>query len=404
MSLSDVAVRNAKPRERSFKLPDGEGMYLFVHSRGGKSFRLDYRHHGKRLTITLGAYPETTLAEARNRRHEAKKQLAQGMNPSHEKKMERVKAQIAADTTFSGVGKALMELWRREGQAANTLGKKEWLMGQLDRMIGNRPINAIEPPELLVALRTVEKKGNYETTKRLRIIAGQVFRYAIASGLAQRDPTRDLRGALVSPKVKHHAAVTKPDGIGALLRAIDGYGGNASTVVALQLAPLVFLRPGELRQLEWAEVDLQARCLRISEKKMKLRREHRVPLSRQALALIEEIRPFSARSAYVFPSVSNLRRPLSENTLNAAIRRLGYDKTEMTSHGFRTTASTCLHESGLFRSEVIELQLAHLDANAIRRIYNAAEYWDERVQMMEYWADRLDEMRMSRPLATLRAA
>ncbi len=394
MPLTDVAVRNAKPRESSYKLSDGEGMYLFVHQRGGRSFRMDYRHLGKRLTLTLGSYPETSLAEARQKRHEARRLLAQGLDPSQERKLERIRAQAAAEATFESVGQALLDKWRKEGQAENTLKKKNWLMGELNRALGRRPIDAIEPPEILVVLKAVDKSGKSETAKRLRILAGQVFRYAIASGLAKRDPTWEMRGALTTPQVKHHAAITDPRSIGPLLRAIDGYQGNASTVAALRLAPLVFLRPSELRQLEWVEVDFDHRCLRIPAPKTKMRREHRVPLARQAVLLLEEMKPFSANSRFVFPGVRGLKRPLSENTLNGALRRLGYSDDEMTSHGFRTTASTILHEAGKFRSLVIERQLAHLDKNESRRVYNAAEYWPERVEMMQWWADRLDEWRI----------
>lgn len=301
---------------------------------------------------------------------------------------------MARANTFEAVAKELMDKSEAEGDAPKTLEKKQWLLDFANKEFGKRPIAEIKAPEILDALRKIEKRGRHETATRARRTIGAVFRFAIATGRAERDPTADLRGALITPTVTHRATIVEPKAVGALLRAIDGFEGHAVTRYALKLAPLAFVRPGELRQAEWAEFDLVGAEWRIPAKKMKMRRPHRVPLAHQALAILRDLQQITGGSKYLFPSARSWHRPISDNTLNAALRRLGYDKTELTIHGLRSTASTLLNESGKWHADAIERQLAHQEANEIRGAYtHAAEFWQERVRMMRWWADELDRMK-----------
>ena len=355
---------------------------------------MDYRWGGKRRTLALGVYPMVSLAEAREKRNQAKKLLASGIDPSAQRKLERLLAKAAADNTFRLVSEEWLGKLAREGRAAATLGKITWLLELAYPEIGERPVAAITPPELLTVLRKVEARGHYETARRLRSTCGQVFRYAISTGRAERDPSADLRGALTAPRVKHRAAVTDPKAIGAMLRAIDGYNGQPITLAALRLAPLLFVRPGELRRAEWSEFDLDGAEWRIPAAKMKMRLPHRVPLSRQAVAILRDLHRITGHGQYLFPSIRTTRRPISENTLNAALRRLGYSKDEATTHGFRSTAAVRLNETRQWSADAIERQLAHQEANSVRRAYtHAAEFWPERREMMQVWADQLDQWR-----------
>ena len=394
MPLTDIAVRRAKGRVTPYKLADGGGLYVLVRSGDARYWRMDYRWAGKRRTLALGVYPSVSLAAAREKRDQARKLLASGVDPSAQRKLERLAAKAAADNTFRLIAEEWMAKLAREGRAGATLGKVKWLLELTYSEIGERPVAAITPPELLTVLRRVEARGHYETARRLRSTCGQVFRYAIATGRAERDPSADLRGALTAPKVKHRAAVIEPKAIGALLRAIDGYDGQPITLAALKLAPLLFVRPGELRRAEWSEFDLDGAEWRIPGAKMKMGLPHRVPLSRQALAVLRGLHPITGGGRYLFPSVRSVARPMSENTLNAALRRLGYSKDEATTHGFRSTAAVRLNEMGRWNPDAIERQLAHQEANAVRRAYtHAAEFWAERREMMQVWADQLDHWR-----------
>jgi integrase len=394
MPLTDVAVRTAKPQEAPYKLSDGGGLYLLVRPDGARYWRMDYRWIGKRGTLAFGVYPTVTLVEAREKRQNAKKQIAAGVDPSAQRKLDKIASAIAHKNTFRAVGDEWLDKLTREGRAEATLAKTKWLLELAYPVIGDRPIADVSPPELLSALRRVEARGRYETARRLRSTCGQVFRYAIATGRAERDPSTDLRGALTAPKVKHRAAITEPVAIGALLRAIDGYDGQPATLAALRLAPLVIVRPGELRKAEWIEIDFEAAEWRIPAAKMKMRLPHRVPLAQQSIAILRNLQALTGGGRYVFPSVRTVARPISENTLNAALRRLGYGKNDMTTHGFRSTASVRLNETGQWNSDAIERQLAHQEPNSVRRAYtHAAEYWDERRAMMQVWADQLDQWR-----------
>jgi integrase len=393
MNLSDTSIRKAKPRSVPYKMSDGNGLALLVTTAGSRLWQVRYRFHGKENVIALGAYPDVSLKEARERRDAARKKLAAGVDPNADKKKQALVAQLAAASTFNAVALEFIDKKTKDGLAEATLKKARWFTSLLQKGIGDRPIGEIEPLEVLALLKKIEKQGNHETAKRTRAFAARVFRYAVITGRAKFNPAADLGEALVVPKVKHHAALIDPKAVGGLLRAIDSFEGHTSTLLALKLAPHVFVRPGELRHAEWSEFDLEAAVWRIPGAKMKMRNEHAVPLSRQSLSIIEEARKFRGKSRYVFPALQTWLRPMSENTLNAALRRLGYSNEEMTSHGFRSTASTLLNESGKWTSDAIERALAHKDSNAVRGIYHRGTHWEERVEMAQWWSDYLYHLR-----------
>jgi integrase len=389
--LKDVAVRNAKPSAKPRKLSDGGGLHILIQPTGGKLWRLAYRFDGKQKTLALGIYPAVSLEEARKRRDEAKKLLAHFIDPLVQRKADK---QAGKDSSFRAVAEELIAKLEREGRAQATLSKKHWLLSFAYPAFGHRPVAEITAPELLALLREIEGRGVYETARRLRSTCGMVFRYAVATGRAERDPSMDLRGALTTPRVTHRPTIVDPTGIGALLRAIDGFDGQPTTRAALRLLAYVFVRPGELRHAEWEEFDLDAAVWSIPAEKMKMRRPHRVPLARQPLAILQELHAITGSGRWLFPSVRTFTRPISENTLNAALRRLGYGSEEMCTHGFRGMASTRLNEMGRWNPDAIERQLAHQEANAVRRAYtHSAEFWPERVQMMQAWADYLDGLK-----------
>jgi integrase len=376
----------------TIKLSDSGGLYLLIQPHGSKLWRLAYRFGGKQKTLVIGVYPTITLKQAREKRDDAKRLLATNMDPSTQRRLEKQSA--STSNTFRLVAEEVLMKLEREGRAEATLAKQRWLLHFAYPAIGDRPVAEITAPEVLSVLRRVEARGRYETARRLRSTCGMVFRYAVATGRAERDPSVDLRGALTAPKVIHRSTIVDPADMGALLRAIEDYDGLPLTKAALRLAPLVFVRPGELRRAEWGEFDLEHAEWRIPAAKMKMRRLHRVPLSRQALAIIHDLRALSGDGRWLFPSVRSTSRPMSENTLNAALRRLGYSKEQMTAHGFKGMASTRLNEMGQWNPDAIERQLAHQESNDVRRAYmHAAEYWPERVKMMQTWADYLDELR-----------
>lgn len=384
MSLSATKANAAKPRQKPYKLSDERGLYLLVHPGGGRYWRLKYRLHGRERLLALGVFPDVSLAMARERRDEARRQIANGVDPVIVKRDKK----IAAADSF----KAIAVKWlAKQAFAPATREKAEWTF---DRLIfpylGNRPIRTIVPPDVLAVLRKIEGRGRIETAHRAKQRIGQVFRFAVGSGYAERDPTQDLRGALTPLNTTHRAAITDPRRVGELLRAIDGYVGQPTVCYALKLAPLLFVRPGELRGAQWSEFALGSGKAewRIPGPRMKMRDAHIVPLSRQAVALLEDLRLVNA-GRLLFPSLRTGARPISDATLGAALRRLGYSSEEMTAHGFRSMASTLLNEQG-FPPDVIELQLAHKERNKVRAAYNRAERLEERRQMMQAWADYLD--------------
>jgi integrase len=405
MALTDTAIRNAKPGEKPRKLSDSDWLFLVVNPSGSKLWRMGYRFAGKESVMSLGAYPAVSLADARKRRDEAKILIAAGKNPNQQKKLERITQALTNANTFDVISDELLAKKEREARADATLAKTRWLLSFATPSLGGRPISEITAAEVLEVLRFVEKRGRLESARRLRSVIGEVFRYAIATARASNDPTFALRGALTAPKVKHRAAITDPDALGGLLRAIDGFDGQLTTMAALQLMALLFPRPGELRLAEWQEFDLEAATWTIPGSRTKMRRPHKVPLPRQALAILEALRALTGRGELLFPGYGVgghagkpvKPRPISENTMNAALRRLGYGQDDMTAHGFRAAASTLLNESGLFSPDAIERALAHQDEDDVRRAYSRGAFWSERVRMAQWWADHLDALRSKQP-------
>lgn len=393
MPLTDIAIRQAKAAEKPFKLSDGGGLHLLVTPTGGKLWRLAYRFDGKQRQLAFGGYPEVTLKDARARRDAAKETLAAGVDPGTKAKIEKRTRQIASGNTFGLISAEYVTRLIDEGRADATIEKVRWLLGLAMPALDKRPISEISAAEVLAVLRAIEKRGTHETARRLRSTIGTVFRFAIATTRAENDPTFALKGALITPKVKHRAAVTDPQGIGALLRAMDDFEGQATTHAALKLMAILFPRPGELRMAEWSEFDLDRAVWTIPASRTKMRRPHRIPLARQAVTILRDLQAITGAGKLVFPCVRTTSRPISENTLNAALRRLGYGKDEATAHGFRATASTVLNQSLLWHPDVIERQLAHVEANDVRRAYDRGEHWDERVKMMNWWANHLDALR-----------
>ena len=393
MALTDTAIRNAKPKDKPYKVADSQGLYLLVNPRGSKLWRVKYRMNGVERKLALGPYPEITLAEARSARDAARRQLAHAVDPGVAKRQARIEATIRASNSFATVAEELIEKREKEGVSPRTLEKQRWLLRLLGSEFGRRPVSEITPAELLHELKKQERRGRLETAKQVRAFASRVFRYAAATARAERDPAQMLLGALIQPKVKHFAAITDPDSFGALLRAIEDYQGDPAVMYALKLTPHVFQRPGELRQMEWAEVDFGKAVWTLPEGKMKMRQPHAVPLSRQALAILTSMRELTGKGKYVFPSIRTRSRPISDNTINAALRRMGYSKEQMTAHGFRTSASSLLNESGKWNPDAIERALAHMVAGSVRRIYNQSAYWPERVAMAQWWSDYLDQLR-----------
>ena len=396
MALKELQIRNIRPADRVTQCTDERGLYLEVHPNGSKLWRYKYRYMGKQKRLALGRYPDVGLAEARKRRDDARRQLEAGTDPLAERKHEKLVAVFKAANTFGEIAKEYIDKQVAQGQADTTTQKANWLLEQLEP-IAARPVADLKPIDVLAALKRIEAKGKYETARRCRSFAGRVFRYAVATGRGESDPSSILRGALVVPKVKHHAAILDPKQMGELLRSIDTYSGHAITRLAMQVSPHVMARPGELRMAEWSEFDLDNAVWKIPAERMKMRRIHEVPLSRQVLAYLDELFALTGPEGYVFPAFHTSRRPLSENTVNQSFRRMGYAVGEVTAHGLRTTASTLLNESGKWSPDAIERSLAHADANSIRGVYNRGRYWDERVAMHQWWSDYLDEMRDNMP-------
>jgi integrase len=393
VALNDVAIRALKPKDRVYAVADESGLCIEVAVSGSKLWRLRYRFAGKPRNLSFGRYPEVPLKEARRRRDDARALLRDGIDPGTERKKAKLTAALSAINTFQAVAEEYIEQkLAKEGRAEATLDKAKWLLLQL-KPVSDRPVTEIEAMELYAVLRRLEGKGKHETAKRCRAFASSVFRYAVVTGRAKADPAAMLGGALIAPKVKHHAAILDPAKLGELLRAIDEYKGAPITRLAMQIAPQAMVRPGELRQATWDEFDLEAKIWRITAVRMKMRRVHAVPLSDQVVGYLRELQQFSGPEGYVFPAFHTSRRPMSENTMNVAFRRMGYSRDEVTAHGLRTTASTLLNESGKWHPDAIERALAHGDSDAVRGIYNRGQYWDERVRMMQWWSDYIDRLR-----------
>ncbi|TDJ27189.1 MAG: DUF4102 domain-containing protein [Gammaproteobacteria bacterium] len=384
--LTQKAIKALKPRQRPYKASDGGGLYLAINPTGSKLWRWKYRVEGREKLLSLGIYPTVSLKVARTRRDEARQLLDQGIDPSAVKRA----AKGALGDTFATISDEWL-LRQRPKLAESTFGKVKQLIGLLLPRIGKRPIAKIQPPDLLLALREIESRGTFEAAKRSRQVAGRVFRYAISIGKAERDPSADLAGALTTSPVKHRSAITEPKAVGALLRTIDGYQGEPGTIAALKLLALLFVRPGELRLAKWSEFDLDAGQWVIPAKRTKMRKEHLVPLAPAAVEILRELHTYSGDGEFVFPSLRP-GRAISENTLNYALRNLGISPDQHTCHGFRSTASTLLHELG-YPPEVIELQLAHAQRNQVAAAYNRSARLAERKAMMLHWAKYLEGLR-----------
>lgn len=393
MPLFDSTIRGAKSKDRDYKLTDALGLYVLVRPNGSKLWQMRYRFGGKQKTLSLGTYPQIGLADAREKRDEARRQIALGEDPMAVKREKALALRVAEGATFAAVAQDWLDKITREGRSEATLAKNTWLLRDLVfPFLGNRPIAGIKPIELLDVIQKVERRGKFETAARLRSICGTVFRYAVASGRAERDIAADLKGAITVNRSKPRAAIIDPAEIGRLLARIDSYQGRGVTLFALRLSPLVFLRPIELRTGEWSEIEFDNALWRIPADKMKMRREHLVPLSKQAITLLKDLHPLTGHGRFLFPATGPQERPISENTVRQAILKLGYTKEQMSAHGFRRMASTRLNEMG-FNRDWIERQLAHADEDQIRSVYNAAEWLPQRRAMMQEWADYLDGLR-----------
>ena len=389
MALTATTIKTCKPKDKAYKLTDGGGLYLLVSPSGGKWWRFDYRCQSKRKTLSMGVYPAISLKDARDRRDEAKKQLANGIDPAMVRKSQ--KHQQSQPNTFEAVAREWHDKFKPGWSDTHASRLLRLLERDIFPWLGSMPVSDVSSPLLLQTIRRIETRS-LDTAHRAMQNCGQVFRYAIATGRQQNDPTHALKGAIPPIRDNHFASITHPEQIGPLLRAIEGYKGEFITQSALRLGPLVFVRPGELRHAEWSEINLEIGEWRIPSEKMKMGQPHIVPLARQSIVLLTDLQPLTGTGQYLFPSVRSLDRPLSENTINAALRRLGYTKDEMTGHGFRSMASTLLNEQGWNRDH-IERQLAHADRNKIRAAYNYADYLPERRKMMQAWADYLDTLK-----------
>jgi len=392
MSLSEMKVRNAKPKEKFYKLTDGDGLYLHVTEKGGKLWRFRYRFGGKEKLLALGSYPEITLLDARQRRDGARRQLANKIDPGAVRKAQK-QSSIQETETFEVIAREWHDRFKSTWSEGHAATIKDRMERDLFPWIGKRPIAEIKAPELLAAMRRVESRGALETAHRIRTIGGQVFRYAVATGRAERDISLDLRGALPQPQEKHRAAITEPLEVAKLLRSIEDYSGSFVVKCALKIAPLVFVRPGELRHMEWTELDFENAQWNIPAGKMKMKEPHLVPLSDQAIKILKELQGLTGTSRYVFPSGRSFDRALSDNAILAALRRMGYAKDEMSGHGFRAMARTILDEVLQIRPDFIEHQLAHAVRDPNGRAYNRTAHLNERRKMMQAWADYLDGLK-----------
>lgn len=393
MALTDVAIRNAKPATKAYKLSDAGGLYLLITPAGGKLWRLKFRVAGKEKLLSFGGWPAVSLASARKERDKARELLATGADPSREKQQAKHRAKVSAANTFGEIAQELIDKRRREGMSESTASKSEYYISRMGPVIVRMPIAEIAAPDLLAVLRRIEAKGNYETALRVLQLSSRVFRYAVATARLGSDPSRDLRGALTAPRPKHYGAIIEAKRAGELLRAIDGYEGQTLTKIAMQLSAHVFVRPGELRHAEWSEIDMDAALWIIPADKMKMRKPHHIPLSRQSIELFRQLHAITGATGYVFPSIRTRTRPMSENTVNAGLRRLGFSGDEMTAHGFRAMASTLLNESGKWNPDAIERALAHGDEDRVRAAYHRGAHWKERIEMAQWWSDYLDKLR-----------
>ncbi|HEL3759483.1 TPA: integrase arm-type DNA-binding domain-containing protein [Stenotrophomonas maltophilia] len=414
MPLNDLLIRKAQPSDKPVRLFDGGGLYLEIAPSGGKLWRWKYRFAGKEKRLALGTYPETSLAEVRERHVQARKLLKSGIDPGEQRKVEKLTRLERSESSFGAIALEMLAMHAKKNAKSTVVRNTRIVEKDLNPYIGDRPIKEISAPELLAVLRKMEKRGAVETAHRARGIASMVFRYAIVTGRAERNPAHDLIGALESPQTEHFASITDPTQVGPLLRALWDYDGSAVVKAALRLAPLLFARPGELRAAKWADIDLDACEWRYTATKTGT--AHIVPLATQAMEILRELHPLTKRGEYVFPSLQGKGRPMSENTLNSAMRRMGFVKEEvgkdgkvqilptMTAHGFRAMARTVLDEVLGFRPDYIEHQLAHAVRDPNGRAYNRTAHLAERRKMMQGWADYLDKLRTGGNVISIRKA
>lgn len=392
MPLTDVKIRTAKAKTKPYKLADEGGLYLLITPRGSKCWRLKYRFMGKEKALAMGRYPEISLSEAREKRNYAKKQLAHEVDPGVVKQISKHAEKATIENSFEAVGRE----WFAKYSFAWVQSHRNKILSRLENdifpWIGKSPIAEITAPQLLSVLRRIEARGTLESAHRNHQYCGRIFRYGIATGKCERDPSADLRGAVPPAQVKHRTAILEPTKLGALLRVIQGYQGYFVTKCALQLLPMVFVRPGELRNAEWSEINLETAEWNIPPEKMKMRQPHIVPLSLQAIQILQELYPLTGQGKYLFPGCRTKTRPISDNTINAALRRLGYQANELTAHGFRATARTILDETLGFRPDIIEHQLAHAVKDPNGRAYNRTSHLQARREMMQKWSDYLEEL------------
>jgi len=401
--LTDMKVQKARPQDKPVTLFDGGGLFLLVTPSGGKLWRFKYRYDGKQKLLALGAYPEVSLADARQKREEVRKLLANKMDPGAVRKAQN-QINSQKSETFEAIAREWFQKFLHRWKETHSNRLIRSLERDVFPWIGAQPIAEIKAPELLAVLRRVETRGTLDTVHRIRTICGQIFRYAVASGRAERDPSGDLKGAIPPPQEGHMAAITEPAKVGELLRAIDGYQGSFVVQCALKLAPLVFVRPGELRNMEWVEIDFENAQWNIPAEKMKMKEPHIVPLPTQALALLTAIQALTSASRYVFPSGRSFDRPMSNNAILAALRRMGYTKDEMSGHGFRAMARTILDEVLQVRTDYIEAQLAHRVRDPLGRSYNRTHHLNERRKMMQTWADYLDGLKVGAKVIPFKTA
>lgn len=399
MALTDARCRALKPKTKLYKESDSAGLQLWVFPNGSRLWRLAYRWGNKQKSLALGAYPEVGLSEARTARDDARRLLRAGTDPSEQRR--NAKRQRVGELTFSELADEFLTKQVRAGKAASTLKKTAWHISHANASFGARAAAMVLPADVLAAAMIFERRGNFESANRFKGVVGAVFRHGVATAKCATDPTASLRGALIRKKPMPRAAILEPKKVGPLLRAIDGCQSNHVVRAALKILPLVFLRVGELRQAEWSDIDFAERVWTIPAARTKMRRPLSVPLANQVIAMLRDLQDKAYSDKLVFPSLRNIRKPISDGTLNAALQSIGYPKEDVTPHGFRATASTLLNESGRWHRDAIERQLAHVDKDSVRAAYARGEHWSERVKMMQWWADYLDELKRSKPTLAL---
>lgn len=389
MPLTDAKIRSLKPKPKSYKVSDYDSLFLLITPKGSKLWKFKYRIGGKENRLAFGKYPYVTLQQAREKRDEARSLLEQGINPAEKRDNDKKNILAQSEHSFSKFAAQYIDKLIKEGKSEETLKKKNWLLGMAIADFGNTPINEIDAQTILATLKKREAKGHYETVGRLRSTIGAVFRFAVASGIAKEDPTYALKDALIKPTVKHRAAITDRPTLKRYLRALENYHGQPETQIALKFLILFASRPGEIRQARWDQFDIEKKVWSLDAEQMKMKRPHYVPLCQEALDLLERLKTHTGWGELLFPSQANSKKPISENTLNQALRRMGFGPDEVTSHGFRATFSTFANESGLWNPDAIEAYCARKDRNTVRGIYNRSLYWDERVKIAKWWSETL---------------